>query len=65
MKSGSEMEGVELYWTWIGKIMAVVCQSVKLVSRGICYKVTNNNYLEGKSYFRCCSEVVMGVLIWL
>ena len=34
------MEGVELYWTWIGKIMAVVCQSVKLVSRGICYKIT-------------------------
>ena len=26
------MEGVELYWTWIGKIMAVVCKSVKLVS---------------------------------
>ena len=21
----SELEGVELYWTWIGKIMAVVC----------------------------------------
>ena len=21
----SEVEGVELYWTWIGKIMAVVC----------------------------------------
>ena len=50
---------------WIGKIMAVVCQSVKLVSRGICYKVTKNNYLEGKSYFRCCSEEVVGVLIWL
>ena len=26
------VEGVELYWTWIGKIMAVVCKSVKLVS---------------------------------
>ena len=21
----NEVEGVELYWTWIGKIMAVVC----------------------------------------
>ena len=20
-----EVEGVELYWTWIGKLMAVVC----------------------------------------
>ena len=27
------MEGVEFYWTWIGKIMAVVCLSVKLASR--------------------------------
>ena len=26
------MEGVELYWTWIGKIMAGVCSAVKLVS---------------------------------
>ena len=21
----NEVEGVELYWTWIGKLMAVVC----------------------------------------
>ena len=21
----SEVEGVELYWTWIGKIMTIVC----------------------------------------
>ena len=28
-----EVEAVELCWTWIGKIMAVVCLSVKLVSQ--------------------------------
>ena len=46
-----EVEGVELYWTWIGKLMVVVCLSVKL--------------LKGKSDFTCYSEVVVGVLIWL
>ena len=29
----TKVEGVVLYWTWIGKIMVVVCPSVKLVSR--------------------------------
>ena len=37
-----EAEGVELYCTWIGKIMVVVCLSVKLVSRRIKYEVTKN-----------------------
>ena len=46
-------------------VMAVVCSSVKLVSRRIGYEVTKNIFLEGKSDFSCCSEVVMGVLILL
>ena len=45
--------------------MAVVCLSVKLASRReFNMKLTKKN-LEGKSDFRCCSEVVVGVLNWL
>ena len=51
-----EVEGAELYWTWIGKIVAVVCESVKLVSRRILYEVTKNVFFW---------KVVVEVLIWL
>ena len=39
--------------------------SVRLVSGTICYEVTKNIILEGKSDFRCCREVVVRVLMWL
>lgn len=41
-----EVEAVELCWTWIGNIMAVVCFSKKLIR-------SNKEiiFLEGKSHF--------------
>ena len=58
------VEAVKFYWTWINKIMAVVCYSVKLVFRRIKYEVTKF-FGAGKSDCRCCSEVVVEGLIWL
>ena len=37
---------------------------MKLVSLRIYFGVTKNIFFEGKSDYRCCSEVVVGVLIY-
>ena len=53
---------LRLYWTWIGKI---------IVNKWNLFLVEFNTkwqkiiILGGKSDFRCCSEIVVKVLIWL
>ena len=48
-------EGVELYWTSTGKIMAAVCLSAKLVSYRIWYEVTKK--------ISCKVKVILGVAV--
>ena len=43
-----EVEAVELYWTWIGKIMAVVCETG--FSKNLIRSDKEIIFLEGKSH---------------
>ena len=67
MGSAVTLHTLGVAWdAWIGRRGVILdVLSVKLVSRGIWNQVAKNMVLEGKSDFRSCSEVVLGVLIWL
>ena len=55
-----------LYWNWIGKINGC---SLLISETGFSWNLIESNkkrfILKDESDFRCFSEVVVGVLMWL